>query len=392
MNKNQKMFLLFILFLIILLSIKGFSNNKTINYKLENNNKTFKIKQTKTKNYYYIEVKTKNNIYPIQLYDKYKKKELLTHIYSYKDSNYECIVPIINDEVVVNGMCYKDKVMYDINKIDDKNIEKFIKSIKKYNVNKFEDNLSLTKKSSTITYYKSNKIKKSVAITTYKGLYNNNKFIQLFDKDIYANNIHTFIDKYYVTADYNSLYEFNKFYIVNLEKNKVEELKLDFDISFDSYIQGIVDNEIYLYDIDNEIQYKLNVVKKQISVVSNDKIKNYKNGNWEYISKAQAKDKTYFQYGTLDDLFRNYYKYFKDDKGKIYYVINKNLDVYKIYNNDKNMKKYLFSGDINIEINNEYIYFVSGDTLYYYSDKEGLRSVLKNTEFEFNDKIKYYIY
>ncbi len=392
MSKKQKAFLCFIIMLLIILLIKSCTINNKLNYTIKVKKNSFNVLQLKENKSTYIEIKHKGNIYPIKIYKNYKNnKQLITNIYYYKDSNYECVVPEINKKIIIDGMCYNNNILYNLNDLSESNeLKKFVNSIPNYDKKVYSDNLSSGVKTSTITYYKSNKIDKSVAVSTYKGLYNKGKIVNIFKKDIYENNLHIFLDHYYVSADYNSIYTFNKFYVVDLYTNKVKELKLDNDISFDSYIQGVVDNKIYLYDKDNELQYEIDPAKNKIVIISNDKVRYYKNSKWESISYVKANKGVLFDFTSLDDPYKDKELYRNND-GTIYYLIDNNK-LYKINKESIDTKKYLRDIDSNIKASDDYIYFIEDNILYYYSDSTGFKKILKNTEFEFNKTIQYYIY
>ena len=240
-----------------------------------------------------------------------------------------------------------------------------------------------------------NNLKKTAVISTYNGLIINDKKIELFEKDIYNNKLSTFINNYYIIADYDKNYSFDFFYIVNLDTKKVTKLESRYDISYDSYIQGIVDNKVYLYDKDNENQYEIDVNNNKIKIISSDDyIKYYTNKKWEKLNKAKANKEIYFDYETLDNKFPSY-NYVKEI-GDYYYLYKKDGISYKLYRVDKNnidIYKYLLNvPTTNINFKDNYLYYVYKDKLYYYSDSTGLKTMLENSEIEFNETIKYYIY
>ena len=242
-----------------------------------------------------------------------------------------------------------------------------------------------------------NNIDKIISITTYKGIFINDKEIQLFNDDIYSNELNSYIDKYYITADYNSKYEFSDFYVVNLENENISKINSKQNISFDSYIQGIVDNKVYLYDTDNEIQYEIDIENNQINIVSNDEyIKYYRNNKWEKLGINKLKNKEiYFEFSDYSNKFPDYdYKYEND---YYYYLIKNEKQVsnrlYRLNKNNLDIIEYLFDLPTdNIKLKDNYIYYIYKDSLYYYSDKTNIVKVLSDTELNFNDKIKYYIY
>ena len=396
MEKQEKIFFYIVTILILIFVLRKILAIKNINYSVKVENTKFNIKENYNKEYYNLEIKNGEYEYNINIYDNLNKdRNIVKKIYYYSDKKYECILPLINTKVLTDMMCYKDGIIYNYNAIKGKNLklDKYVSSIKEYN-NKYENNDSYNEVD-TFKFY-NNKINNIVSITSYKGLYINGMQINLFKKDVYSNKISTFVDNYYLSADYNENYEFNSFYLVNLKNSEIEHIETKDSISFDSFIQGIVDNKVYLYDYDNEIQYEIDVYNKKVNVVSNrDYIKYYVNSKWERLSKSRVKRNTYFDYSTLDKNFTEY-DYVKESED-YYYLFTKQEDnkykLYRVNKNNINIKTYLgIVPTNNIKMNKNYFYYIDGNKLYYYSDTTGIKTILENSEIEFNETIKYYIY
>lgn len=398
MKRKVKVLVLLLVLLILTIICKNILTFDSISYKIKVDQNKIKIKEIVNKDNYYIEIKTGKNIYPIRIYDNItKKRKIVKDIYLYKDKNIECILPVINNKLSIDMMCYKDETLYDYHTIigDNNSLDKYVDSIKLYNLNNFQNKHINKKTIGTVKYNIFNNFNNIVAITTYKGLIINDEEINIFKKDIYNNNLSTFIDNYYIIADYEKKYSFNNFYIINLNNKKITKLESKNDISYDSYIQGIVDNKIYLYDKDNENQYEIDIKENKIKIVSNNKyIKYYTNKKWEKINKTKANKEIYFDYETLDNNFTSYD--YVEETDNYYYLYKKDGISYKLYRVDKNnINIYKYIIDVpttNIYFKNDYLYYVYKDKLYYYSDSTGLKTILENSELEFNDTIKYYIY
>ena len=385
---NKKILLIPIILVIIVIFIKSINKN-TIKYKIKTNDHSYSIIEKKNKTNYYFEISYNKKVYPLTIFNLNKGKKQITKIYDYISDEYQCILPIFGNKALTDIMCYKDDVIYNYQTIKDTDamLDKYVESIKEYEqYNKKTD--SADKFNNTITYY--DEINKKVSITTYKGLIISKEEVKLFDRDVYNNKISTYVDNYYITADYNSNYEFEKFYIVNLSNKEVSTIKSKEPISFDSYIQGIVDNKVYLFDPENEIQYEIDPKNKKITITSNDYIKYYSNNKWSKVSVKQAKKELLFNYEELGNKYSDYDKYFENN----YYVyLIKNNSLYRINKNKINIKNYILDIPVNdISTNEDYLYYMEDDTLYYYSDATGLKKVLVNKELEFNKNIKYYIY
>lgn len=398
MKKKTKVYALILIVIVLIIICRSILTFDSINYKLNVDGTKIKVKELVNKDNYYIEIKTDKNIYPIRVYNNLDdKRKVVKDIYYYKDKNIECILPVINDKLYTDILCIKGDILYSYNSLVGENtsLDKYVSQIEKYNIKKFENEPKNTKTIGTVKYNIYDNIKHTSAITTYKGLIINDKKINIFEKDIYNNKLSAFINNYYIIADYEKKYSFNNFYIVNLDTKKITTLESKNKISYDSYIQGIVDNKIYLYDKDNENQYEIDVKNNKIKIVSSDNyVKHYTNKKWEKLNKTKANKEIYFDYETLDNNFSTYD--YVEEVENYYYLYKKDGISYKLYRVDKNnidIYKYILNvPTTNIYFKNNYLYYVYKTKLYYYSDEVGLKTILENTELEFNDTIKYHIY
>lgn len=400
--KNNKKFTKLILMIFVLIILICFSKKllqvSTLHYKLKYDKNEFEIKETYAKDNYYIEIINSEKVYPIRIYNNLNnKRKIIDKIYFYQDMEFECLLPIINGEIIVDIMCYKDEIIYDYHNIIglDINLDDYVDSIELYDIDRFADDLSKENSINTVKVYRNNNINNIVAITTYKGLIISGIEIELFKEDIYNNKISTFVDNYYLIADYNNNYEFENFYVVDLISKEIFKIKSKNEISLDSYIQGIVDSKVYLYDKDNENQYEIDINNKKITLISSDNsIKYYKNNTWQNMNKNKIKDEVYFDYETLENNFSDYDEILEDVY--YYYLFKKNkvnYDLYRVDKNNLNVYKFLLTvPTTSISYNNNYIYYVFNNKLYYYSDSTGLKTLLEDSELEFNNTIKYYIY
>ena len=397
MNKKNKFIILIILLVFLIIVCKSIFTFESINYSIKKNNTSLKIKEIYKKNNYYVEIKTDKSTYSFRLYEKINKRKIVTDIYLYNDESIECILPIIDNNTYTDIMCYKGSILYNYHNIigEYPKLDEYVKSIEQYDLDNFSNEFNHYKVLGTTKYNDFLNLNNIIALTTYNGLIINGDIVTLFNNDVYNNELGVFIDNYYLVADYSNSYSFNLFYVVNLETKEINKLKYKEDISYDSYIQGIVDGKVYLYDKNNENQYEIDVKNNKISIVSNNKyIKYYTNNKWEKIIKSKANKELYFNYETLDNNFTSY-DYVRESEN-YYYLFKKDGIFYKLYRIDKanlNIYKYIIDVPVtNIYFKDNYLYYVYKNKLLFYSDRTGLKTILENSELEFNETIKYYIY
>lgn len=392
----------FICLLIVLLVLKFVIHLLDDGHEITYNVGNFKVTESYEATSDNYKFKLKNNKFSLTfdiIADYNKASDVLTKINYKKVDGYECVMPIFkNNNVLTDMMCKKDDTVYYAHDLDNSNIEAYAKEMEKYNYKRsdYEDKAKKTNLSSVIAIYQDNILTNHyLALENYKGLelYNSDSMtVELFDNDVYKKPISIFTDKYYVVADYSSEYTFKIFKVVNLINGTEKEIRSYDDISFDSVIQGAVDDEIYIFDKDAKVQYKVNIDNETVEQISERSDIKYYNGKWGTMSLSEALN---------DKKFDNYYTdisgYAKADKvGKYYYVYEKQGDkylIYKTYNKDVSQKIYLFTtSDLNSVIYaGNYIYFKDGNIFYYWSNS-GVRKVLENSELEFNDDISLGVY
>ena len=384
---------------------KGFTNNYSINNDI-------KVKEIYTKdeqdehNNYYIEIKANNIVFNYQFYKNIKKDKKLVTDVLYYDGEYKCVLPVLNEDIKVDFQCYKNGEYF--NYVDligkDSNLDKYIKKhSKKYDKDLFNRDNSQGKEYDKVYYYAENIPEGyGTSITNLKGIISvvgdvAGK-IDIFEKDSYKRDISAFVGKYYVCADYDSKQEFSDIYIVDLISGKIEKIKAPDYISFDSYIQGVVDNSVYIYDINNEKQYKVNVKDMSISEVGNaDKGIKYFDGNWSLISALKANDTLLFKNNGLKENDK-FYLYKKGNKlSGFYYYFYESEDGYDLYRaNVQNLKvkKYLLSvkNPEDVLFIEDYVFYKYNDRIKMYSDYTGIKTILRTSELEYNDNIKYIVY
>ena len=144
-SKKTKLVILVILLVVLIILCRLTFNITKVKYKINFKDEDFDI-QIKYDDYTHIKIEN-NKVYTLILPKEYfknsKNKKIITDIYYYNDQEYECILPIINDSLVVDMMCYVSHVIYnykDITGLND-NLDNYVKSIDIYDINKFSDDL-----------------------------------------------------------------------------------------------------------------------------------------------------------------------------------------------------------------------------------------------------------
>lgn len=350
--------------------------------------------------------------YDLELLTDFGYTDKVITAINYYNSDMKCIYPTFkSNKQLTDVICNDGGVIRHYNDLKGTNasLDEFVSKLTNYDSKKYNNILENIYNSKNITVYKSNIVDGHyLAINDYHGLYtistkNTNKVeqINIFKNDEYEKKLNALVGKYYVSADYDSDYDFNKFVLVDMTNNKIDYINMTTTISFDSYIQGVVGDSLYIFDKNNKIQYQFNVKKKTLTKVGNveNQIKYYNNGVWSRVSAYEAIN---------NEIKFNYYEQInKDGYAKVikiggnqtgyYYYFKKNgtnYDVYRSSVKNSNLLTYMFkTSDINnISFIGKYIYYNIGNTFKYYSDLTGNRTIYKNSEYQFNKTLKYYVY
>ena len=393
-----------IIFTVIFFALKCLLYLFDTGHKITYNIGNFKINETldtKDNNNYYFELNHEDFKINFQINKDYKKAEkVISKIIYKKIDGYQCILPIFkNNTILTDVMCLKNNEITYASNLNNEKINSYLKTLKKYgyNQNDYKDNASEIKLSNTQSIYQDNFLENHyIAMETYKGLnlFNGNtNNVKIFENDVYTKPISFFTDKYYIVADYTQNYSFKIFHVINIINGKQIDIRSYDEISFDSYIEGAIGTDIYLFDKENSKQYKISIEDESVEEFHDkDHLQTY-NSKWENMSLSDAIN---------GKLFNNYYTddikgYDKVDKvGNYYYLYQKENNHYKVYRADtqnKKIKTYLFdTTDINSIIYlDDTIYYQNGNTFYYHTNY-GERKVITNTELEFNDDLSFGVY
>ena len=337
--KKLRIFITFIAIIILIFIIFYFlPKNYEVKYKVSKYN----IYQTYNKktNVYTFNITTGKNEYVYALENKFKTKYYQIKKISIKDD-------ILYVDTFDLGNFY-------IKKTDDKYYFKNYDST--YDANKIK-----TYKNIDIYNNKNN-----IYVWNYTELLiinNNYKSIKLFNSDMYDLPLKYQFKNYLIIPDYNSKYTFNKFYIINTDNNKVTNFSFKYDIYYNSYFMGDYKNNIYLYDMQNHLEYQINIYNETVEKVSNQVLKN---DHFEKISTNKLdKGNVKFEY------IKNFY--YEIENEVLYFV----TPVNKIIASKLKVQNIVYSDENDC-------YFIANDTLYFVN-KNLTYKIMTYSEWNFNN-------
>ena len=393
MNRIKKIILVIFLLVLVYFGYRILIKEHEVSYTIDK----YRIKEHFyiNKNHYYDLIISKDKLNYTYTLDKNlsKEKRIIKEIKTYKSNNLVCIVPIYKEDIELNVYCDLDneEVSNDyLIKTYNNDFKIIKKKIKKYKI-KYPSNKNIYKKYKKNTVFQNNILDNyNYYIWNYKGILvlNNKelKYQKILNYDLYDNIMAVSIDRYYVLFENTDVNGIKNIYYYDSKNKKLNTFKLKEKLSKDSYINGVVDNYIYVTDRKNKKEYKINILKKIITQVDDDiNYITYQNNKKKELSKSdffmndQYFDNTY----TVDNKIKdnNYYYYYKNNR------IYKSLDT-----NKKHSKLLLELEDIKEwKVYNDIIVIMAKDTIYQYTEKEGLRKIVKSNELKYNYKNIYKI-
>ncbi len=347
-KKSKKLRILIILLILvftIFLYFLNYRHSYTLEYKV--NSVNIVEKYHKKSKYYSFTVTYDNKTYDLISFDKYiNKRKLISDITITKKED-TCLS--FTSKVSLYDVCSGDNGYYYPYKESVLSEKASYKNIK---IDALNNKTYLLWNYSEFTFLNKEK----------------NTSIKLFDKDVYTLNLVYQTDKYLLVPNYDESYKFTKMYFINKDSGKVKSFDLRYEVYFDSYFLGSYKDKVYLYDRKSEIEYYFDLKKEDIYKTSYGI---YNDGKWESVSNQKLKN------------------------GNIVFTSNKvftyELDGSKLYDSNKYLVTNREVSKI-VKTDNLDVYYISGDTLYYFNPLKGEVPLLKYSEWEFNSANMIFIF
>ncbi len=391
-----------ILLLIFQFGVTFFKKEHKLDYYISINSKDATVHEeyskTKDNDYYFFKVKYDDKEFVFDIDNIFnKQKKVINDIKVYEKDELTCISPSYIKEFKSDIICDVNGEQRSYASIKDKyNLDEFINTLYKFDKNKY---VSSSKSSviSMMDVYKENfEDNENVIVYTYKRLVKLNRpsssRIAFSNYDVYHNDLGTLIGKYYMLPKYEKKPEYSAFLIINMEDESIDNLYFDENISTNLYVNGVVDNKLYIFDKSNLVQYEINPFKKSYRIVGD------KNTNGQYYDGEEWSTKNIYEFSNTEIKFAkkysikdNYVEAFESDK--YYYYRNSNNDFYKVYKKDLTKRIFLFhnANAKEIQVVNDNIYYIDGTSLYRYNDT-GTKIILSSKEFQYNYNNIYSVY
>ena len=353
---KKRVFLYLLLFVILCLFII-----KPRGYHKEYSFDVFNIYEEYNDNKYYFKISS--NDYIFDYYVDHKRllgKKRIKDIKVYQNDLYTCIVPSIYKLDSI-PLCYGKTSQIDYHLVNNDMKDHF-----SFYFN--EDNTNITTYNNINIY---DLVNKSYLVWNYHNLINitknKNEEIKLFDNDYYDVSLGAVVGNYYIIPDYDEEYNFNTFKIVNLKNLNVDTWKINYNISKDSYIVGVYDKSVFLVDKKNKIEYEYVPSRKKIRIVGKESGKGliYNDGYEKVLMSKLLTEDIHFDYGYSYD-----------------FILENNI----LFSKTENMKVLITNQNVKsiVSKGNNYVYYLVDNTLYYYDIYVGEVKVMDSFEWNFN--------
>ena len=346
--------------------------SRIINYKVNNINITEHSYHNKNISAYAFSISVENNNFTFSIISSLKRKKKIIQSLTYDNDLDPCLNITLKNKETIN-VCLKNNIIYLNEHREQSTVE--------------------TQERDNIIFYQNVPSHHKLITNSYKNLIffdNSLNTLKIFNQDIYNFKIKAKVDKYLVVPDYNMNYTFNNFYKIDITTGKYEKIYMPYDIYFDAYIMGIVDNKIYLLDEYTKKQYCIDIKKKNVKQIGDIKngFKYYNIDKWEQLDVHDLNRQT-FKYRMNDKEYS-----FKIGDYEVKYIYEQSSFGYKVYRKDNEKLIYLFTTtDFESLIYlDDYIYYKNGAYIYLYNDLMGSRKLMYNAELNFNNTFLLEVY
>jgi len=378
-------------------------NNHNVDYSLKVLDKVFFISESyiKDKNdeLYLVTIKVDNKEFIFDIDNRFnKRRNIVKDILVYEEDDLMCIYPIfINNETIGELECNIDGELYSYFSIKDKyNLNPFIITLPKYH-EELKNNDKVEKYTDLKIFTNNILDDEHVILYNYKNIINisnfKNHYIVFSLKDVYVNKNGILVGQYYLVPDGNTpgVHSYMTIIDVTADNNNYE-LPLRNELSSNYYINGVVDNLLYIFDKSSLIQYSIDPANRSIRIegTKETNCRAYINGKWVDVTAYDLLNEEII-FTEDNNMMRENVEFLGKNNRYYYYKID---DVfYKSYirKPDKSIQILTYENAKITKMVNDGIYFIDGDTLYRYKDNSIIPLIQRN-EFKFNNQNIYEIY
>lgn len=391
---------IFLFFLFVQFIYTYFQKNHDIYYNIKSdNNYYFKVNEVyhgkDKEDYYLFSLQYKKRYFNFDLKNYFNKnKKVLKKIEVKEQNNLICLKPefsaaIENPIIVCNDG--EKQVSYG----EARNIiaPSTFKSYDNKDDLKYLNSNKLKNEGAVNYYYNNFGPGEYIVLYKYKDIYifseKGNKTFSFSDlgKELYHNDYGVMSKQYYLIPKFDKYLLIEGYYIINVVTGMQNFISFDSSLSKTSYIEGIVDDKLYLMDRGNGSQIEIDIVEGKSKITSKDGFAKYYDGEkWDKKAIQNFTNNVLLfpnkRYLAIEKY--NYTMASSDDRA--YYFYNDKNEFYKVYKNRLEEPIFLFKKDnaTNLYASNGKIFYLIGDTIYKFDDF-GEKSLIVDKELVHNN-------
>ena len=291
--------LFFLLLLLVALQLvySFFKTDHSITYSIRKGDIIFNIQEDFHDGNYYLKISDENHVYHYEnRTDFNKQEEILDDIMVSDIDGYRCIYPIYQQVAFDKGgsynniSCSKDGVTYMGETLANIiSLESFQEEIRSQNEFVYAGWGVEESKETTILqgrYYRDYLLPDfNIVVWDYRNLINLSvdyqSYAEVSDQDIYENEYGTLVGQYYVMPIPEDGATYKQYKVVDLLSNSVSTYNFSNPISTDSYVNGVVEDKLYLFDRSNLVQYEINPQDGTVvNTLEGENVRYFDGENW----------------------------------------------------------------------------------------------------------------
>ena len=343
------------------------------------------------RDYYLIDAIADNNHFIFDIENKFnKQRNIVEDVSIYNDGDLYCLTLIFkNKEYTSEPLCYDNGVLSSYYSVKNKyDLKEYISKIPSFELNKYDKN-SEKKKEDNIIIYKDNFYENEIlSLYSYKKVYFVNKYYNrsfiFSNKDNYKNTLGAIVDHYYVIPRYTTDASIKNFIRYEIIDGVKKEFSAVYSISKQSYVNGVYDGKLYLFDRSSLKQYQIDPKNSLVTIIGDEE-----NEAFAYIN-GEEKRMSVYDMSTNDVIFSEKHDQYGNDYDEIfvsdYYAIyRKGNNFYKVYSDYLDNPILLFneSGGKEYKIRGDALYYVKDNGVYRYSIY-GKQLLITSDELKYN--------
>ena len=405
-------FFLLLLLVALQLVYSFFKTDHSITYSIRKGDIIFNIQEDFHDGNYYLKISDENHVYHYEnRTDFNKQEEILDDIMVSDIDGYRCIYPIYQQVAFDKGgsynniSCSKDGVTYMGETLANIiSLESFQEEIRSQNefvyagwgVEESKETIILQGR-----YYRDYLLPDfNIVVWDYRNLINLSvdyqSYAEVSDQDIYENEYGTLVGQYYVMPIPEDGATYKQYKVVDLLSNSVSTYNFSNPISTDSYVNGVVEDKLYLFDRSNLVQYEINPQDGTVvNTLEGENVRYFDGENW-FTKNVYEMKLEEIHFGK--DLFaipelQAYHPTEIVESSRYYYLLIGN-QIYKFDKEDLSHPVILLTLDSpkELKVVDDYLFYIDGTTLYYYEETIGVRPIFLASMFHYTYHNVYDVY